>query len=106
MRPLVWREVDRGAARCNEIFHQIRKVVLIWPRQTGFGCVDERADAGVHRGKYSNVQYTCHASLAKQVMAAGFGIVFRTRGDTRVARIRAQWTAVGAVSDEDAWEVE
>ena len=105
MRPLVWREVDRGAARCNEIFHQVRKVVLIRPRQTGFGSVDERADAGVHRRKYSNVQYICHASLAKQVTAAGFGIVFRTWGDTRVVRIRAERIAFGALSDEDDWDV-
>ena len=44
--------------------------------------------------------------LAEQVTATGFEIVFRTWGDTRVARIRAEWTALGAVSDEDAWELE
>jgi hypothetical protein len=44
--------------------------------------------------------------LAEHVSATGFEIVFRTWGDTRVARIRAEWTALGAVVDEDAWEVE
>ncbi len=44
--------------------------------------------------------------LAEHVTAIGFDIVFRTWGDTRVARVRVEWTAMGAVSDEDQWEVE
>ena len=44
--------------------------------------------------------------LAEAVTATGFEIVFRTWGDTRVARIRADWTALGAVLGEDEWEVE
>ena len=44
--------------------------------------------------------------LAEHVSATGFEIVFRTWGDTRVARIRAEWTAIGAVLGEDEWEVE
>ena len=36
----------------------------------------------------------------------GFEIVFRTWGDTRVARVRADWLALGEVADEDdAWEL-
>jgi H-type lectin domain len=42
---------------------------------------------------------------AENITAAGFQIVFRTWGDTRVARIRADWTAIGAVRDEDDWDV-
>jgi len=35
----------------------------------------------------------------------GFWMVFRTWGDTRVARIRADWTAMGPVCDDDHWEL-
>jgi hypothetical protein len=43
---------------------------------------------------------------AEHITAEGFHIVFRTWGDTRVARIRADWMAIGAVRDEDDWDVE
>lgn len=42
---------------------------------------------------------------AENVTAAGFDLVFRTWGDTRVARIRADWTALGALVDDDEWDV-
>lgn len=42
---------------------------------------------------------------AENISVTGFDIVFRTWGDTRVARIRADWTAIGEVSDEDDWEI-
>jgi hypothetical protein len=35
----------------------------------------------------------------------GFEIVFRTWGNTRVARARASWMAIGTVGDEDMWDV-
>lgn len=43
---------------------------------------------------------------AEHISLTGFDIVFRTWGDTRVARIRADWAAIGEVSDEDDWEIE
>ncbi|MGB5557486.1 MAG: H-type lectin domain-containing protein [Paracoccaceae bacterium] len=42
---------------------------------------------------------------AEDVTPKGFSIVFRTWGDTRVARVRADWTALGAVRDDDDWDV-
>jgi len=42
---------------------------------------------------------------AESVTAAGFDMVFRTWGDTRVARIRIAWTAIGELPDEDAWDL-
>lgn len=42
---------------------------------------------------------------AENITESGFQIVFRTWGDTRVARIRADWTAIGPVRDEDDWDV-
>ncbi len=43
---------------------------------------------------------------AENVTSTGFQIVFRTWGDTRVARIRADWTAIGRLGDDDIWEVD
>lgn len=43
---------------------------------------------------------------AENVTETGFHLVFRTWGDTRVARIRADWMAIGQVPDEDDWDVE
>jgi len=40
------------------------------------------------------------------VTREGFQIVFKTWGDTRVARARAAWTAIGEVKNEDDWEVD
>lgn len=42
---------------------------------------------------------------AEEVTETGFQLVFRTWGDTRVARIRADWTALGEVRDDDDWDV-
>jgi H-type lectin domain len=42
---------------------------------------------------------------AEAVTTMGFEIVFRTWGDSRIARVRATWSAIGAVADEDNWDV-
>ncbi len=42
---------------------------------------------------------------AEKVTEKGFEIVFRTWGDTRVARVRAAWQAIGAISDDEAWDI-
>ena len=39
------------------------------------------------------------------VTAEGFVIVFRTWGDTRVARVRADWLAIGEITSEDDWDL-
>jgi len=41
-----------------------------------------------------------------RVTCGGFWIAFRTWGDTRVARIRADWMALGPVQDDDDWQVD
>ncbi len=43
---------------------------------------------------------------AEHVTEAGFHLVFRTWGDTRIARIRADWLAIGPVADEDVWDID
>lgn len=43
---------------------------------------------------------------AENVTAEGFHLVFKTWSDTRIARVRADWMAIGPVADEDDWDVE
>ncbi|MFN3845952.1 MAG: H-type lectin domain-containing protein [Paracoccaceae bacterium] len=43
---------------------------------------------------------------AECITPSGFHLVFKTWGNTRIARIRADWMAIGPVSDEDDWEVD
>lgn len=40
---------------------------------------------------------------ADRVTAAGFEIVFRTWGDSRIARLRVDWTAFGPLYDPELW---
>jgi len=42
---------------------------------------------------------------AANISDDGFEIVFKTWGDTKIARARAAWLAIGAVRDTDAWDV-
>lgn len=42
---------------------------------------------------------------AENVTATEFEIVFRTWGDTRVARVRASWLAIGATRGDDVSDV-
>jgi len=42
---------------------------------------------------------------AEDVSEIGFDLVFRTWGDTRVARVRADWIAFGALRHEDDWDI-
>ena len=43
---------------------------------------------------------------AENVDEVGFEVVFRTWGDTRIARMRADWTALGPVAHPDNWDVD
>jgi len=42
----------------------------------------------------------------EQVTTQGFVLVFKTWGDTKVARMRAAWTAMGELGYADDWDVE
>jgi hypothetical protein len=42
---------------------------------------------------------------AESVTEKGFDMVFRTWGDTKVARARIAWTAIGELEDADFWDV-
>ena len=43
--------------------------------------------------------------LAEKVDADGFDLVFRTWGDTQVARVRAAWLVIGQLPDDEIWEL-
>jgi len=43
--------------------------------------------------------------VAELINPEGFELVFRTWGDTRIARIRADWIAFGEVKDEEDWSL-
>ncbi|WP_170559031.1 H-type lectin domain-containing protein [Ruegeria atlantica] len=42
---------------------------------------------------------------AEDITPEGFSAVFRTWSDTRIARIRVTWTAIGEVANEDDWDI-
>jgi hypothetical protein len=41
-----------------------------------------------------------------EVTAEGFVMVFRTWGDTRIARVRADWLAIGEQAADADWDVD
>lgn len=41
---------------------------------------------------------------AEKITRKGFDVVFRTWADTRVARARVRWMAIGEVFHEDDWQ--
>lgn len=42
---------------------------------------------------------------AENVTPKGFSLTFRTWGDSRIARVRADWIAFGEVAHEDDWDM-
>lgn len=42
---------------------------------------------------------------AETVTHEGFDLVFRTWGDTKVARVRANWLAIGPLKHSDDWDL-
>ena len=42
---------------------------------------------------------------AEDVTLDGFAIVFRTWGDTKIARVRVSWQALGELHHKDDWDI-
>lgn len=42
---------------------------------------------------------------ADKITEKGFDLVFRTWSDTRVARVRMNWIAIGEIASDDDWEL-
>lgn len=43
---------------------------------------------------------------AQNISATGFELVFRTWGDTKVARVRLAWMAIGELRVADDWDID
>jgi len=43
--------------------------------------------------------------VTADVTASNFAVVFRTWGDTRIARVRVDWLAIGRASDPEDWQL-
>lgn len=43
--------------------------------------------------------------VAENIDSEGFDAVFRTWGDTRIARLRVRWLAIGPIASEDDWDI-
>jgi len=41
----------------------------------------------------------------ENITKTGFDIVFRTWGDTQVARCRVAWQSIGPVTADDVWDI-
>ena len=50
--------------------------------------------------------YDTGGMTADSITPDGFNIVFRTWGDTQVARIRASWMAMGELAHADDWDID
>ncbi len=44
--------------------------------------------------------------VAEDITNQGFDLVFRTWGDTRIARVRAAWLAFGDLRNSDDWDID
>ena len=53
----------------------------------------------------SNTSNTRQDVQAEDISLAGFYIVFRTWGDTKVARARVAWQSIGPIASEDDWDL-
>lgn len=53
----------------------------------------------------SNAANTRVDVQAENITETGFDILFRTWGDTQVARARVAWTAFGALHNDDGWDL-
>ncbi|MDP2519505.1 H-type lectin domain-containing protein [Shimia thalassica] len=43
--------------------------------------------------------------VAEKISLSGFDLVFRTWGDSRIARVRMSWLAIGELANDDDWEI-
>lgn len=43
--------------------------------------------------------------VAEDVAEAGFAVLFKTWGDTRIARVRVGWQAIGPLANDEDWDL-
>lgn len=61
--------------------------------------------AGLSMWDISNDAYARADITTEDITAKGFAVVFRTWGDTKVARARVNWLAIGPARDDEDWEL-
>ncbi|MCA1774130.1 MAG: H-type lectin domain-containing protein [Loktanella sp.] len=71
---------------------------------------DSYAEAPSVMVSVSMLDVSSEANVRTEVMATnvttkGFDIVFRTWGDTRIARARVAWQSIGELASDDAWDI-
>lgn len=105
--------VDQGT--CN-LFSDFENGGEMW---SGNGARERRVP--VQFGRSYRSKPTVHVSLdmwdmeqnanqradisTDNVSLDGFDIIFKTWGDTKIARVRAAWLAIGEMKAEDEWDV-
>lgn len=62
-------------------------------------------NVGLSMWDISNIANTRVDIQTEDLSTTGFWVVFRTWGDSRVARVRVCWQAIGALRDEDDWDL-
>ncbi len=82
------------------------------PREQRFEVVFEERYAGIPNVHVSlsmwDIDHKHNQRMdiaAENISENGFDLVFRTWGDSRVARVRANWMVIGALPNEDHWEL-
>lgn len=88
----MWSGVGTREARRTVLF----KEAFLAPPSVSVGMTMWDADKG------TNLRAHIHA---EKVTAEGFDLVFRTWQDTRLARLRVDWMAIGALRDDDDWDI-
>jgi hypothetical protein len=89
----LWRGEGRREARTEVRFSQpFAKVPLVQVAISMWDIAD---------GANSRVD-----AKAEEVGPEGFSLVLRTWGDTRVARARVGWLAIGTVPDPEVWDLD
>jgi hypothetical protein len=54
----------------------------------------------------SNIATSRADVQAANISKDGFSIMFRTWGDTKIARVRVSWIAIGELHDADDWHID
>lgn len=82
------------------------------PRQSRAAVVFSQAYSGIPHVQVSismlDISNSSNARTdvqAEKITEAGFEIVFRTWADTKVARARVAWTAIGELPNDDGWDL-
>ena len=72
------------------------------------GCLDkpDTGDVKINGQDVINLNANQRADISTEnISTTGFDIVFKTWGDTKIARVRAAWFAIGEFAGDEEWEL-